>query len=530
MPPQAIIRIVPRGGARTARQIRDQLNYLSREGTIDLLRSSRLQSVAVPYDRLFEMARSWAEQTGNYQPGQPEAESNQDLTTHIIVSFPRGTDTNNAHAAGRAWAENVFGSGRQGGTFDYITAFHVDRQHPHLHVVVNRRALEGHWLKISRRDPHHNYNNMRAALVDAAYDNGIELDATSRAERGIMERPITYAEFRRRQRAGETVAIRPHPEPDVPATPRGSSSPLNLGDADRALRPGGGPHGPSHGDAPRQASGSNARPATRDNTADEVRIDDDFDSRRRSDSGGQGQAVGHGTQDESGFEQQRQARRRRRPETETEDGGSNTHQHPRQRRRYAIETRAQRAAREQREADERARRDVQRPEELYSERPEQRKRRRYAPSSIETRAQRAAREQREANERARRDVQRPEELYSERPEQRKRRRYAPSSIETRAQRAAREQREANERARRDVQRPEELDSERPEQRKRRRYAPSSIETRPQRAAREQREADERARQQHRREPDPQEVDPNQPQPFCRGRVVERSRKTPGGSR
>ncbi|RWB08507.1 MAG: endonuclease, partial [Mesorhizobium sp.] len=57
----------------------------------------------MPYDRLHEMARSWAEQTGNYQPGQPEAESNQDLTTHIIVSFPRGTDTNNAHAAGRAW-------------------------------------------------------------------------------------------------------------------------------------------------------------------------------------------------------------------------------------------------------------------------------------------------------------------------------------------------------------------------------------------------------------------------------------------
>ncbi|WP_259667986.1 relaxase/mobilization nuclease domain-containing protein [Rhizobium lentis] len=487
MPPQAIIRIVPRGGARTARQIRDQLNYLSREGTIDLLRSSRLQSVAVPYDRLFEMARSWAEQTGNYQPGQPEAESNQDLTTHIIVSFPRGTDTNNAHAAGRAWAENVFGSGRQGGTFDYITAFHVDRQHPHLHVVVNRRALEGHWLKISRRDPHHNYNNMRAALVDAAYDNGIELDATSRAERGIMERPITYAEFRRRQRAGETVAIRPHPEPDVPATPRGSSSPPNLGDADRALRPGGGPHGPSHGDTPRQASGSNAGPATRDNTVDEGRIDDDFDLRRRSDSDGQGQAVGHGTQDDSGFEQQRQTRRRRRPETETEDGGSNTHQHPRQRRRYA-------------------------------------------PGIIETRTQRAAREQREADERARRDVQRPEELDSERPEKRKRRSYAPGIIETRAQRAAREQHEADERARRDVQRPEELDSERPEKRKRRSYAPGIIETRAQRAAREQREADERARQQHRREPDPQDVDPNQPRPLGRGRVVERSRKTPGGSR
>ncbi|MER8576694.1 relaxase/mobilization nuclease domain-containing protein [Mesorhizobium sp. M1409] len=478
MPPQAIIRIVPRGGARTARQIRDQLNYLSREGTIDLLRSSRHQGVAVPYDRLHEMARSWAEQTGNYQPGQPEAESNQDLTTHIIVSFPRGTDANNAHAAGRAWVENIFGSGGQGGTFDYITAFHVDRQHPHLHVVVNRRALEGHWLKISRRHPHHNYNNMRAALVNAAYDNSIELDATSRAERGIMERPITYAEFRRRQRAGETIAIRPHPEPDVPVTPRGSPEPPNLGDGDRGPRLGGGPHGPSHGDAPGQASGSNAGPATRDNTVDEIRMGDDFDSGRRSDSGGQGQAAEHGTQDESGFEQQRQARRRQRPETETEDAGSNAPQHPRQRRRYA-------------------------------------------PGITETRAQRAAREQREADEHASRHVQRPEELDSERPEQRKRRRYGPGIIEARAQRAAREQREADEHARRHVQRPEELDPERPEQRKRRRYAPGIIETRAQQAAREQREADERARRHHRREPDPQDLDPNQPRRLRSGRVVER---------
>ncbi|PAP97563.1 MAG: endonuclease [Mesorhizobium sp.] len=532
MPPQAIIRIVPRGGARTASQIRNQLNYLSREGTIDLLRSSRHQGVVVPYDSLHEMARSWAEQTGNYQSGQPEAESNQDLTTHIIVSFPRGTDTNNAHAAGRAWVENIFGSGRQGGTFDYITAFHVDRQHPHLHVVVNRRAVEGHWLKISRRHPHHNYNHMRAALVDAAYDHGIELDATSRAERGIMERPITYAEFRRRERAGETVAIRPHPEPDVHVTPRGSPGPANLGDRGRGLRPAGGPHGQSHGDVPGQASGSNVGPATRDNAVDEIRMGGDFDSGRRSDAGGQGQAAGHGTQDESGFEQQRQARRRRRPETETEDAGSNTPQHPRQRRRYPpgiIETRAQRAAREQREAQERARRHDQGPEELDPGRPERRKRPRYAPGIIETRAQRAAREQREADERARRHDQGPEELDPGRPERRKRRHYASGIVETRAQRAAREQREADERARRHVQGLEEPDLEWPE-RERRRYAPGIVETRAQQAAREQREADELARRHHRREPDPQDLDPNQPRRLRSGRVAERSRHDPGGSR
>ncbi|MGX5805121.1 relaxase/mobilization nuclease domain-containing protein, partial [Bradyrhizobium sp. Arg314] len=231
----------------------------------------------LPYHQLDETARSWAEQTGNYVLGQPDAESNQDLTTHIIVSFPRATDRNSAFSAGRAWVEHMFGSGRSGSRFDYISAFHVDREHPHLHVVVNRRALEGHWLKISRRHPHFNYDNMRASLVDAAYDNGIELEATSRAERGIMERPITYAEFRRRQRAGETIAIHPQPEPDIPVTPRGTPEPPNLGD--NGALPGAAGPGPTDGAGQRSMSNAGAGP----------RDDYDNDARMTADLGPEGQ-------------------------------------------------------------------------------------------------------------------------------------------------------------------------------------------------------------------------------------------------
>uniref|UniRef100_UPI0028EAD947 relaxase/mobilization nuclease domain-containing protein n=1 Tax=Bradyrhizobium cosmicum TaxID=1404864 RepID=UPI0028EAD947 len=305
--PQAIVRIVPRGGARTARQIRDQLNYLSRNGAVDLQRSERHQGVFLPYDRLDEIAQSWAEQTGNYQAGQSAAESNQDLTTHIIVSFPPGTDTSRAHAAGRAWTETMFGSGYNGGSFDYFTAFHVDRQHPHLHVVVNRRALEGHWLKIARRHPQQNYDNMRAVLVDAAYDHGIELDATRRADRGIMERPITYAEFRRRQRVREAVAIRPEAEADIPVSSRGHPGPTNLecdgrirmAEALQAAR------SPAVGRAI-QTSRSTAEMVDRANTGDIVRAIE-------------AQGTNPGPSDVGGFELQRETRRRRGRELEGDD-------------------------------------------------------------------------------------------------------------------------------------------------------------------------------------------------------------------
>lgn len=198
--PQAIIRIVPTGGARTATQIHNQWMYLSRKGDVQLQRSERYLGVMLPNGELKELARSWAVETGNYQAGQPAAESVQELTTHIVVSFPPGTQVAKAFAAARAWAEEMFGSGHNGGTFDYLTAWHTDRPHPHLHLVINRRALEGHWLKISRRHAYLSYDKLRSALVDIAAGHGIVLDATSRVERGLLDPPITYAEYRRRAR------------------------------------------------------------------------------------------------------------------------------------------------------------------------------------------------------------------------------------------------------------------------------------------------------------------------------------------
>jgi len=199
-PPQAIIRIVPSGGAKTISQIYNQWMYLSRDGELQLQRSNRYLGVMLPSKHFKDVAQSWALQTGNYQLGQPERDSKQDLTTHIIVSFPPGTDMEAAFSAGRAWAEEMFGSGRNGGTFDYLTACHSDRAHPHVHLVINRRALEGHWLKISRRHAFLSYEKLRLALVDVAQHHGITLEATSRSERGIIEPPITYAEYRRRSR------------------------------------------------------------------------------------------------------------------------------------------------------------------------------------------------------------------------------------------------------------------------------------------------------------------------------------------
>lgn len=202
--PQAIIRIVPGGGARTAEQIRNQWKYLTRKGHMQLRRSERHLGIVLSPEQIEAVAASWALETGNCPGGR-------DLTTHIVVSFPPGTEEEKAFAIARAWAEEMFGSGRNGGSFDYLTACHTDRAHPHMHLIVNRRAFEGHWLKISRRHPHLSYDRLRAMLAEIAGRHGIALEATSRVERGISEAPITYAEYRRRARraAAAVTAKRP---------------------------------------------------------------------------------------------------------------------------------------------------------------------------------------------------------------------------------------------------------------------------------------------------------------------------------
>lgn len=204
--PQAVIRIVPGGGARTAAQICNQWTYLSRKGEVQLQLSERHLGVMLQKEHVKPLAQSWAVQTGCYHLSQPDADSIRELTTHIVVSFPLATELDAAFAAGRAWAEEIFGSGRNGGTFDYLTACHSDRPHPHVHLVVNRRAFEGHWLKISRRHPNLNYDRLRTAMVDIAYRYNISLEATSRAERGLIDPLITYAEYRRRARMAFSIS------------------------------------------------------------------------------------------------------------------------------------------------------------------------------------------------------------------------------------------------------------------------------------------------------------------------------------
>ena len=190
--PQAVVKMVRKGGASDLRGLQTQMAYLSRDGAQPLQRSERYMGVEIDADERAALEAGWQ------MP--PEGSGKADRTSHFIVSFPQEADHAAAERAGRAWAEQLFGSGDYGGdAFDYYTAFHTDRDHPHMHVVVHRRGLDhGAWLKVSRRSDL-NYDAMRSTLVHVAAREGIELEATNRYERALHDRPVPDAEYRRAQ-------------------------------------------------------------------------------------------------------------------------------------------------------------------------------------------------------------------------------------------------------------------------------------------------------------------------------------------
>lgn len=209
--PQALVKLINKGGANNSQGLKAQMEYLEKDGTVTLQRSEGFFGLEVDADQKDLMAQAW----GLKDSGK----SSYPMTSHFVVSFPIDTDPDAAARAGRAWAERMFDSGALGDRFDYYTADHRDTAHPHTHVVVSRRGLEnGQWLKVSRRSLI-NYDSMRQLQVEVAAEEGIHLEATPRLARGVHERPVPDARIRAEaERRGPAARAPEHTEITAIAT------------------------------------------------------------------------------------------------------------------------------------------------------------------------------------------------------------------------------------------------------------------------------------------------------------------------
>ena len=123
-------------------------------------------------------------------------------TSHMVMSFPRGAKP--AHVsliAGEICKEKL------GGRFDYMIAVHTDspNKNPHAHIIVNRRGREPGDYFTLRQGTEYTYQAFKEAMVDHAARYGIQLEATTRLQRGHINYPPTDGEWRRAKEKAVTT-------------------------------------------------------------------------------------------------------------------------------------------------------------------------------------------------------------------------------------------------------------------------------------------------------------------------------------
>lgn len=177
----AVFKAIRSGGTHTKSQLSNQLGYLTTKSTHIVDSSGFLDGKTKLDNREIEdlterFAKRWR---AGFKPKLGQ-------TTHMLMSFPIGTSGEDVRDIASDVAERFFQNDE--GHFDYIIAVHEDRDHPHAHIVLNRRSQEGEFFYLGR-DHRFNYDDFRLAMVEEAEKYGVRLEATRRIDRGVVHYP-----------------------------------------------------------------------------------------------------------------------------------------------------------------------------------------------------------------------------------------------------------------------------------------------------------------------------------------------------
>lgn len=193
----AILKKIGKGGTASSKELSGQMSYLFSKSTAifgnAVTHDPNAKGLA-PEERR-EIVETWVDGwRGTPKNGH---------TSHLLMSFPAHVRPEKAQLIAEAWAFEMFQSGEhQDDEWAYVAALHTDRPHPHVHIVLNNRGLMNESWFYMAKDHVFNLAMMKERMVAIAAEEGVYLDATSRAERGILTYGPNRAEIERARREG----------------------------------------------------------------------------------------------------------------------------------------------------------------------------------------------------------------------------------------------------------------------------------------------------------------------------------------
>ncbi|OYZ99828.1 MAG: hypothetical protein B7Y02_18950, partial [Rhodobacterales bacterium 17-64-5] len=200
----AVLKKIGKGGTANAKELAAQMDYLFSKSASIFGNGVVLDADAkgLTKDERNEIVGDWVEDwRGSPKNGH---------TTHLLMSFPSHVRPEKAKLIAEAWAFEMFQSGEhQDDVWSYVAALHTDKAHPHVHMVVNNRGMVNDSWFFMAKEHVFNLDVMKERMVAIAAEEGVFLDATSRAERGLLSYGPSRAEIERARVEGRAPEERP---------------------------------------------------------------------------------------------------------------------------------------------------------------------------------------------------------------------------------------------------------------------------------------------------------------------------------
>jgi hypothetical protein len=171
------------GGARTIRGVGRHLDYIGREGRGDVEADDgeRLQGKGFERALLEDWDLDLEEHRRHTERAIAAGRKPPKLVHNVVFSMPKGTPPQKVLRAVQVFAQEKFAPKHR-----YVMALHVDRGHPHVHMVIKALSEQGGRLYIRP----HTLREWRRDFAQCLRDLGVEANATERAVRGETRRAM----------------------------------------------------------------------------------------------------------------------------------------------------------------------------------------------------------------------------------------------------------------------------------------------------------------------------------------------------
>lgn len=168
--PEVVAKITNFG--KGAGHVKAHLDYISRNGKVELEtdRGEILEGKA----EVQEFFKTWGEDFNDSRRRKDQRD-----TMHMVLSMPAETPPEAVRAGAREFAHKAFKN------HEYVFALHTDEDHPHVHLTVKMKGMDGRRLNPRKAD----LQDWRDAFAQEMRDQGIDAEATHRTVRGVTRKP-----------------------------------------------------------------------------------------------------------------------------------------------------------------------------------------------------------------------------------------------------------------------------------------------------------------------------------------------------